>query len=827
MSNQKIKQSNLPLVRALQPAVAAWRKGGYKENTSETTRRLLEWWFLEEHLKKGKSFKFWQAQRDAIENLIYCYEVLQARSLYQLAQKLDVRIPIDPSADKWAKYAFKMATGSGKTLVMALAIVWSYFNAVREKRKDFTKNFILIAPNLIVLDRLLGDSKNPEFFEGAIFKKYPLIPSEWKPQFQLDVIGPDEHRESTKRGTLYLLNWQKFVERENGQPDNPVQSLLGKKPKSEIETSQQHLKERLQKFENVMVLNDEAHHVWDEELVWNKAIEELNNTGSVLCQLDFSATPKDQAGNLFTHIISEYTLGQAIRDQIVKQPKIGEIDNIPEIESDDASEKYRVQIDAAVDKWRQYYKQFIKAGRKSILFVMAENTRAADQVASYLDGFPELSGKVLTIHTDRKGEVIKQDLNEARKWAREIDELDNPYRAVVSVLMLREGWDVRNVKVIAPLRSLTAKAEILPEQTLGRGLRRMYPDYLNWIDELLVIEHPAFREIIKEALEEQEVEVEFVSISTPEKLPKIIKVEDDKKQFEIVVPVTKGGITRTMKQLAELKVEDLPSPLFHYKDLKARDIILRKRDLLTKQIEEEEILSMPFADRPDIYISAMAKKIEKYSRVPGHFDQIVSVTKRYIQNNLFDKKVSFTLEDLKKLNNPQVRVRLIEVFVDRINDLTAESEDIAITDDELKASDITPFPWTGEVYEARKTVLNLTPVSNKLEEKFARIIDNDDEVAAFIRNDDRTLGFRITYIDQDGFVKNYVPDFVLRTIDDTFWVIETKGQEDVVVKLKDKRAEQWTKEVSKLTGKDWKYKRVDQKTLEMGRFSSFDDIVLS
>ncbi|MFH1170918.1 MAG: hypothetical protein V1778_00030, partial [bacterium] len=194
---------------------------------------------------------------------------------------------------------------------------------------------------------------------------------------------------------------------------------------------------------------------------------------------------------------------------------------------------------------------------------------------------------------------------------------------------------------------------------------------------------------------------------------------------------------------------------------------------------------------------------------------------------LFDKKVSFTLEDLKKLNNPQVRVRLIEVFVDRINDLTAESEDIAITDDELKASDITPFPWTGEVYEARKTVLNLTPVSNKLEEKFARIIDNDDEVAAFIRNDDRTLGFRITYIDQDGFVKNYVPDFVLRTIDDTFWVVETKGQEDVVVKLKDKRAEQWTKEVSKLTGKDWKYKRVDQKTLEMGRFSSFNDIVLS
>jgi len=178
------QQSLLPLVRALQPAVAAWRKVGYKEGTSETTRRLLEWWFLEDHeLADGKTFSFWQAQREAIENLIYCYEVLEARSLYQLAQQLDVRIPVDPSSDKWAKYAFKMATGSGKTMVMAMAIVWSYFNATREKRDDFTKNFVLIAPNLIVLDRLMGDSKNPEFFEGAIFKKFLFIPPECSSDF--------------------------------------------------------------------------------------------------------------------------------------------------------------------------------------------------------------------------------------------------------------------------------------------------------------------------------------------------------------------------------------------------------------------------------------------------------------------------------------------------------------------------------------------------------------------------------------------------------------------------------------------------------------------
>ena len=825
MKDQIQNQSNLPLVRALRPLVKAWREGGYKEGTTETTRRLLEWWFLEEHqLASGSSFAFWRAQRDAIEHFIFCHEVLQARSLYQLAQKLEAHIPIDPSADKWAKYAFKMATGSGKTMVMAMAVVWSYFNALREKRDDFTKNFVLIAPNLIVLDRLMGDSKNPEFFESGIFKKYPFIPPEWSSDFQLDVIGPDEERESTKSATLYLLNWQKFVERENGEAKNPIQDILGKKPPNDIAVSLAKFKDRLSNLSNVMVLNDEAHHVWDEELVWYKAIADLNDSAGLMCQLDFSATPKDQGGNLFTHIITEYTLGEAIREEIVKRPKIAEIENIPEIESDDAAEKYRVQIDAAVDKWRLFYKELKKTGKKPILFVMAENTRAADQVADYLDTFKELSDKVLIIHTDKGGEVSKKDLDNARKWAREIDEPDNPYLAIVSVLMLREGWDVRNVKVIAPLRPLSAEAKILPEQTLGRGLRRMFPDQFGFGDELIVIEHPSFHNLIEEALSAEGAEVEFVPVGRPETLPKIISVDENKKEYDITVPVTQGGVTRSIKKLQELKVSDFPSPLFHYKNLNPVEIRMRKRDLLTKQVEEEEILTMPFADRPDIYISAITKKIQKYSRVPGQFENIAGITKDYIKNKLFDKSLDFNEDDLKRLNNAKVRIRLIEVFVDRINDLTAVSEDIELVGEELRAVNIKPFPWSRDVFEAKKIVLNLTPVENKLEEQFTRLLDNDDGVLAFMKNHQQTLNFRITYIDTNGFVRSYIPDFIAKT-KDIHWIIETKGREDIDVKLKDKRAEEWCKQVSKLTGKEWAYKRIDQARFEKGRFTRLVDLV--
>lgn len=820
----KDKQSSLPLVHALRKGIEPWREGRYKEGITETTKRLLEWWFIEDHVLNKETFNFWPPQRRGIESLVYAYEVLKARNLYELTKQLDVRLPVDPTEDKWAKYAFKMATGSGKTMVMAMSIVWSYFNYLYENKSDYTNSFLMIAPNLIVLDRLHGDSENPEFMGASIFKKFPLIPPEWKKDFKLDVIGPDDPKTPRSESVLFLTNWHKFVERENGEADNPAQELLGPKPSKDI-SEKEDLLLALTARDNYMVLNDEAHHVWDSDLVWYKAIDWVNDATGVMCQLDFSATPRYQtSGKLFTHIITDYSLGEAIEDQIVKRPKIAEIENVPDIESDDASEKYRVQIDAAVAKWKERFKEYKKADKKPILFVMADKTKSADQVAAYLDTFPELQDKVLTIHTNRKGEVSKREKDQARRWAREIDSEENPYRAIVSVLMLREGWDVRNVVVIAPLRPLTSEAKILPEQTLGRGLRRMHPNQPNWTEELLVIEHPAFHDIIDEALKEQGYEIEFAPIDQPDKLPKTIKVVEDKLMYDISVPVTHGGMSRSMKKLEELKITELPSPLFRYEDMKPVDITLKTKDLLTKQVESQEVIDMPFADRPDIYIGAIAKKIEKFSRSPGQFDKIVPITKEYIQKKLFDKKIEFNKEDLKKLNSAKVRVRLIEVFIDQINELTSVSEDIDLTGEELKASDIKPFMWSKDALELNKSILNLTPVANKLEAKFAKILDNDDEVLAFIKNDDRTLGFRISYIDNNGFVRYYVPDFIAKT-EDNYWILETKGKEDVDVKHKDKRTEEWCEAVNNKQKEKWHYARINQRKIQMGSNFTLSDLV--
>ena len=113
---------------------------------------------------------------------------------------------------------------------------------------------------------------------------------------------------------------------------------------------------------------------------------------------------------------------------------------------------------------------------------MVDDTRNCDEVGAYLETIcPELQGGVLVIHTKNNGEISeaasgkkKEELELLRKQSNEIDSWKSPCKAIVSVLMLKEGWDVRNVTVIVGLREYTAESQILPEQTLGRGLRRMY-----------------------------------------------------------------------------------------------------------------------------------------------------------------------------------------------------------------------------------------------------------------------------------------------------------------------------------------------------------------
>src|SRR5207244_2908922 len=155
---------------AIREAIKAWHDSKYKGAT-DVTRELLNWWFNNDHRQPdGKPFKYHDFQREAIETLIYLWEVKRVRSPKELlesyAQSGNFRLP---KHDYFVRYAVKMATGSGKTKVMALAVVWQYFNAVHSQGDDYAKTFLVIAPNIIVLERLKAD-----FVGGKIFKDDPM-----------------------------------------------------------------------------------------------------------------------------------------------------------------------------------------------------------------------------------------------------------------------------------------------------------------------------------------------------------------------------------------------------------------------------------------------------------------------------------------------------------------------------------------------------------------------------------------------------------------------------------------------------------------------------
>jgi type III restriction enzyme len=257
-----------PCVPALREAVKAWRAGDYKGIT-DTTRLLLKHWFYNDHkLRNGAPFKYHPSQQEAIETLIFVWEAEKVRSRKALLERYaqewkDIRLP---SYDEFARYCVKMATGSGKTKVMSLAIAWQFLNAVREQddiAKNYAKTFLLLAPNVIVLERLKTD-----FANGSIFVNDPVIPRELGIFWELDCIMRGDSERAPAEGALFLTNIQQFYERPEGSGDeepDEMTAVLGSKPPAN-KTEMTDFGERIAKRAgHLLVVNDEAHHTHEEE----------------------------------------------------------------------------------------------------------------------------------------------------------------------------------------------------------------------------------------------------------------------------------------------------------------------------------------------------------------------------------------------------------------------------------------------------------------------------------------------------------------------------------------------------------------------------------
>ena len=494
-----------PLVHRLRKEVAEWREKNY-EGASGTSRALLKWWFQENHLieKAGRAtlFRYYFAQREAVETIVYCYEVAKVRDKYDL-MRYDGSGVVSAGMfpEDWLRMVIKMATGSGKTKVMSLLIAWSYFHKLYEDDSRLARNFLLITPNIIVLDRIKED------FAGLkIFAEDPILPANgfegqnWKDDFQMTIHMQDDIKVVRQTGNIFLSNIHRIYSGRDKIPSikdvDTTNYFLGEKPLAKTTDSKVNLGEVVRDIDELLVLNDEAHHIHDERLAWFKSIEDISNRlkmkdGFLSLQIDFTATPKHANGSIFVQTVSDYSLVEAIHQNVVKHPVVPDSASrakLREHKSTKFTEKYRDYIHLGYLEWKKAYEWHEKMQKKAVLFVMTDDTRNCDEVAQYLmdnPAYPEFQSEkdVLVIHTKKNGEISEnvsgkkeEELKELRKASNEIDSWNSSYKAIISVLMLKEGWDTRNVTTIVGLRPYNAKSNILPEQTLGRGLRRMYPN---------------------------------------------------------------------------------------------------------------------------------------------------------------------------------------------------------------------------------------------------------------------------------------------------------------------------------------------------------------
>ena len=822
------------VVNGVRARVDAWRAQGYP-GASATSRRLLGFWFADEHrFDDGRPFRFYFCQREAVETLVYLSEIEPVRALKDLLEFSEHGMTIQPGEPKRQRLAMKMATGSGKTMAMSLCITWSYFHALYEADSPMTTSFLVIAPNLIVFERLKTD-----FGDGATFRRDPLVPPEWQHDFDLAVLLQDDPAPVTARGVLYLTNVQRLYEASAGRgknkaEPNPVEAMVGPRVNRDVEASSaERLFDRIAEHGRVMVVNDEAHHVHDAKLQWNQTIErlhdELRKRGSgdagpgVVSQLDYSATPKYEKGGLFRHVVVDYPLAQAVRDGIVKTPVIGEVSGATVELGDTSFQRNRQWLDVAVGRWRAFHESLSPSGKRPVLFVMCENTLAADEAGDYLRQLADFSGdQLLVIHTNRSGEITKDDLELARRAAREVDGPDSRIRCIVSVLMLREGWDVRNVCVIVTLRPLSAANKILPEQALGRGLRRMTPPGSGFDERVVVIEHEAFRNLWSTELDGGLV-VEKEQADQIQPGAVTIFPDEAKRKYDIVIPQLTRALARSDSALNQLHPSDVPAPksVLAVPDVQPEEYVhYRGLHLIDKGVIEEYEFHVPYAEDPSGVITYYTRSVAKaggVDRLSGAFATLAPMVRDYLRDRVFERPVE--LEDkviLRRLAENDAQALVVGAFREAIRALSITEREPTIEESALRVSETPPFPWSRETVPGERTVFNLTPVDSSLEARFARFLDRATDVTAWAKLTMNSR-FALEYISRAGALRYYYPDFVMRLDDDSCLIVETKGQEDLDVALKDRRARRWCQDATRLSGRDWTYEKVPQKL-----FDSFD-----
>ena len=863
------------------------------ELVTPTTAELLMWWFGEDMVLARSGLNFHAGQKQAILNAIVAHEVL------------------GQGHARWTLLIWQMLN---KTAALA--------EGIDDAR--FTRQFMVVAPGLIVYERLLDAfcGKLIENGNGSRdFAKSDIA------QFA-DLFMPDAHRDAvfafvrgnvcnkneiglkaTGNGMIAITNWHLLNEGDGvedveeiealGAPLDPQQVINAVLPLTpgratgnsldvlDRRYARGNVLEFLAQLPELMVFNDEAHHIHEfkregesTEVEWQKSLSKIAETkGQRFVQMDFSATPYNDVGAgktkrkvYFPHIITDFDLKSAMRAGLVKslvldrRKEIGALPLEFKAERDEQgnpalSEGQRVMLRAGLKKLRKLEADFarIDPTRHPKMLVVCEDTTVSPLVAAFLqeqEGL--LEAEVMLIDSGKKAELGEKDWAPVRQRLFSVDHHATP-RVIVSVLMLREGFDVNNICVIVPLRS--SQAQILLEQTIGRGLRLMWRDdeYTDLkrenrerinagqepgslLDVLSIVEHPAFQSFYDELIAEGLAGTTGDDMDDTSATGDVIAAElrEGYEVFDFGIPF----ILQEADEVRDHHALDLTAlPAFTAMSVEQLTSLLGKGDAFISQDLQSATL---FGDyRVDGAVMNVGGYNEYLSRLTRRISQALSepipkgnkvathLAKPYLQVNTaeltgwLDDYIWTQLFDaaFNPLNGENWRVSLLQPVVDHITKVFAvallESEQKHVTGQtEVHLRRLSEVPrlmmresHSVEVSKCIYTRLAWPARNGGLERAFIHWAQADTQIEAFCKiSENRHTFARLRYVKDDGLPAFYSPDFLVRTVD-AVYLAETKAQQQTIhpnVQRKLKAALAWVARINGLSveqrgGAPWHY----------------------
>ncbi|TIQ03830.1 BPTD_3080 family restriction endonuclease [Mesorhizobium sp.] len=848
----------LDLVNTIRRRVAAWREASWPGVTI-VTRKLLEHW----NETEARQHPFYFCQLEAIETLIWWVEGAEAF-------KQGIAIPGDGGA--WERLCNKMATGAGKTTVMAMIITWQVLNALTypKRNKDFSRAVFIVAPGLTVKERL-----------------QVLLPSEGSYYDQFNLCPSEALRQKLNQAEVLIENWHTLM------PPKEAGRSVVKKGRESDEAFTRRVLGKLAAHKDIIVINDEAHHAYrkppevkiskkqaaeqgvdlEEATRWIEGLDRIHKTRRIQRCFDLSATPFAPTGKkstdtaLFDWIVSDFGLNDAIEAGLVKTPRVVVRDDALPDARTLRSKLYHIYRDPSVSEdlnrakaephealpklvqdaytllgadWRETRRQWHDAGHRSppVMLTVCNRTETAARVENYFNKgdahWPELHAPDKTLRVDSKvlekaeigetatsdkvyearlKEIIEAvDLPETRKQQllgmkkegllREI--VDNVGKRgsagqglqnVVSVAMLSEGWDAKNVTHIMGLRAFTS--QLLCEQVVGRGLRRVsydtdenglfLPEYVNVLGvPLSISETGTAGEAPPPPKPATQIEVIPDRAALEIKWPNVLRIET----------VVKPQLTMAWEEVPALVLDPASTPI----SAELAPALGGATDMGKVTAIDLEQLPDGFRLQRLVFQTARKAFAELRHGFSGTEEylaaQLVRIVESFLNSPLLDIPSLFHSDPLRRRILIALNVDLVVQHVMRHVSEQNTERLTPIFDEE------NPIGSTGQMQTWYTTKPNFPTFKSHIshlvgdsswEGHAANVLEVRDGVVAYAKNDH--LGFQIQYM-WAGSRRRYVPDFLVRLSSGKVLALEIKGSDSPQNKAKRDAMDEWVKAIN-------------------------------